>query len=82
MPPSQLQRETGSGSHRRSLRQQARCIHPHRHHVINEQAGVDLAAELGHTNTKITIQHYIRRNEMVNPATAELLDRVLAKEGS
>ena len=51
--------------------------------VVNEQAGVDLAAELlGHTNTKITIQHYIRRNEMVNPATAELLDRVLAKEGS
>ena len=49
--------------------------------VINEQAGVDLAAELlGHTNTKITIQHYIRRNEMVNPATAELLDRALAKD--
>lgn len=48
--------------------------------VIYEQAGVDLAAELlGHTNTKITIQHYIRRNKMVNPATAELLDRVLAK---
>ena len=51
--------------------------------VINEQAGVDLAAELlGHTNTRITIQHYIRRNEMVNPATAELLDRALAKAGS
>ncbi len=48
--------------------------------VVNEQAGVDLAAELlGHTNTKITIQHYIRRNEMVNHATVELLDRVLAK---
>jgi integrase len=33
--------------------------------VINEKAGVDLAAELlDHTNTKITIQHDIRRNEM------------------
>lgn len=40
--------------------------------AINEQAGVDLAAELlGHTDPKITIQHYIRRNEMVNPVTAE-----------
>ncbi|WP_166880636.1 site-specific integrase [Salinibacterium sp. ZJ450] len=49
--------------------------------VINELAGVDLAAELlGHTDPKITIQHYIRRNEMVSPITAELLDRVLAKE--
>ncbi|MFT4123222.1 MAG: tyrosine-type recombinase/integrase [Microbacteriaceae bacterium] len=48
--------------------------------VINEQSGVDLAAELlGHTDTKITIQHYIRRNEMVNPATAGLLDRALAR---
>lgn len=49
--------------------------------VVNEQAGVDLAAELlGHTDPKITIQHYIRRNEMVNPATAELLDRFLARD--
>lgn len=49
--------------------------------VVNEQAGVDLAAELlGHTDPKITIQHYIQRDEMVNPATAELLDRFLAKE--
>lgn len=48
--------------------------------VINAQAGVDLAAELlGHTDPKITIQHYIRRSEMVNPATAELLERALAK---
>ena len=47
----------------------------------NEQAGVDLAAELlGHTDPKITIQHYIRRNEMVNPVTAEMLDRVFGKE--
>lgn len=49
--------------------------------VINEQAGVDLAAELlGHTDSKITIQYYIRRNEMVSPITAELLDRALAKD--
>src|SRR6478609_5932447 len=48
--------------------------------AISEGAGVDLAAELlGHTDPKITIQHYIRRSEMVNPATADLLDRVFAK---
>lgn len=50
--------------------------------AINDAASVDLAAELlGHTDTKITIQHYIRRNEMVNPATAEMLDRAFATEG-
>jgi len=49
--------------------------------AVNEQAGVELAAELlGHTDPRITIQHYIRRNEMVNPATAELLDRFFAKD--
>jgi len=49
--------------------------------AINEQAGVELAAELlGHTDPKITIQHYIRRNEMVNPVTAELLERAFTKE--
>ena len=49
--------------------------------AINEQAGVELAAELlGHTDPKITIQHYIRRNEMVNPATAEMLERAFAKD--
>lgn len=48
--------------------------------VINQQAGVELAAELlGHTDPKITIQHYIRRNEMVSPLTAELLDRALPR---
>ena len=48
--------------------------------AINEQAGVDLAAELlGHTDPRITIQHYMRRNEMVNPVTAEMLDRVFKK---
>lgn len=49
--------------------------------AINEQAGVELAAELlGHTDPKITIQHYIRRNEMVNPATAAMLERAFAKD--
>lgn len=49
--------------------------------AINEQAGVELAAELlGHTDPRITIQHYIRRNEMVNPSTAEMLDRAFAKD--
>ena len=48
--------------------------------AVHELAGVDLAAELlGHTDPKITIQHYIRRNEMVNPATAALLERAFAK---
>lgn len=48
--------------------------------AISEQAGVDLAAELlGHTDPRITIQHYIRRNEIVNPVTAEMLDHVFKK---
>lgn len=43
--------------------------------MINEQASVNLAAELlGHTDPKVTIEHYIRRDEHVNPLTAELLD--------
>jgi integrase len=49
--------------------------------AINEQAGVELAAELlGHTDPKITIQYYIRRSEMVNPVTAELLERAFSKD--
>ncbi|MCB0909150.1 MAG: site-specific integrase [Nocardioidaceae bacterium] len=48
--------------------------------VINEQASVNLAAELlGHTDPKVTIEHYIRRNEHVNPLTAELLDSAFAQ---
>ncbi|MDQ4500740.1 tyrosine-type recombinase/integrase [Sinomonas sp. ASV322] len=51
--------------------------------AINEHAGVELAAELlGHTDPKITIQHYIRRNEMVNPATAAILDAAFARQGA
>lgn len=48
--------------------------------VINEQASVNLAAELlGHTDPKVTIEHYIRRNEHVNPLTAELLDQAFQR---
>lgn len=48
--------------------------------AVNEAAGVNLAAELlGHSDTKITIDHYIRRNEMVNPATADLLDEAFRR---
>ncbi|MDQ3423719.1 MAG: site-specific integrase [Actinomycetota bacterium] len=55
-------------------------VHPHMFRrtvatVINDQASLNLAAELlGHTDPKVTIEHYIRRNEHVNPLTAELLD--------
>jgi integrase len=59
-------------------------VHPHMFRrtvatVINEQASVNLAAELlGHTGPKVTVEHYIRRNEHVNPPTAELLDAAFA----
>ena len=49
--------------------------------VINEQASLNLASELlGHTDPKVTIEHYIRRNEQVNPLTAELLDQAFAQD--
>ncbi len=49
--------------------------------VINEKASLNLASELlGHTDPKVTIEHSIRRNEQVNPLTAELLDQVFARE--
>ena len=49
--------------------------------AVHDNANVELAAELlGHTDTKITVQHYIRRNEVVNPATAELLDKAFARD--
>lgn len=62
-------------------------VHPHMFRrtvatVINDQASVNLAAELlGHTDPKVTIEHCIRRNEHVNPLTAELLDAAFAAEG-
>jgi integrase len=49
--------------------------------AVNTNASIELAAELlGHTDTKITVQHYIQRSELVNPATAALLDRAFAKD--
>lgn len=49
--------------------------------AINVQAGVELAAELlGNMDPRITIQHHIRRGEMVNTATAEMLERAFAKD--
>jgi integrase len=48
--------------------------------VVNEQASLNLASELlGHTDPKVTIEHYIRRNEHVNPLTTELLDAAFAR---
>ena len=48
--------------------------------AINDEASTELAAELlGHTDPRITIQHYIRRNEMVDPATAQILERAFTK---
>ncbi len=43
--------------------------------VINKAGGIDLAAELlGHTDSRITAQHYIVRDDLVNPATALMLE--------
>ncbi|MBC9943150.1 tyrosine-type recombinase/integrase [Leucobacter sp. cx-328] len=48
--------------------------------AVSEAADVELAAELlGHTDPRITIQHYIRRNQMVNAKTAEILESAFAK---
>ncbi|GMA37548.1 tyrosine-type recombinase/integrase [Demequina litorisediminis] len=49
--------------------------------AINDEGGVEPAAELlGHTDRRITIHHYIQAPEMVNPATAAMLDQVFAKD--
>ena len=49
--------------------------------AVYDCADVELAAELlGHTDSKVTIQHYIRRSEMVNPVTADLLERTFAPD--
>ena len=61
-------------------------VHPHMFRrtvatVFNDQASVNLAAELlGHTDPRLTIEHYIRRNEHVNPLTAGLLDFAFAPD--
>jgi integrase len=49
--------------------------------AIHEAADIELAAALlGHTDSKITIQHYIRPNEMVNHATADLLEQAFGTQ--
>jgi integrase len=49
--------------------------------AIYDNSDVELAAELlGHANTKITVEHYIRRRQMVNPITATLLQQSLAPD--
>ncbi|WP_120337476.1 tyrosine-type recombinase/integrase [Cryobacterium soli] len=48
--------------------------------AVNNNASIELAAELlGHTDTRVTVMHYVQRSELVNPATAALLDRAFAK---
>lgn len=50
--------------------------------VINDAQGALLASELlGHTDPRITMQHYIQRNEIVDPATAEHLEQAFGKAG-
>jgi integrase len=44
--------------------------------AVSETANVELAAELlGHVDSRITVQHYIRRSEMVSSDTASILQR-------
>lgn len=48
--------------------------------AINEIGGLQLASELlGHSDPSITREHYIRRNETVNPITAEFLESAFGK---
>jgi len=44
--------------------------------TIHEVGGLLLAAELlGHSDPRITVQHYIQRDEAVDPITAQILDK-------
>lgn len=50
--------------------------------VVNDAQDALLASEvLGHTDPRITMQHYIQRSEIVNPVTAEHLERAFGKAG-
>lgn len=50
--------------------------------VVNDAQGALLASELlGHTNPRVTMQHYIQRSEIVNPVTAEHLERAFGRAG-
>ena len=51
--------------------------------TIDRADGIDLAAELlGHTSTEITRVHYIEPNDIVNPKTADILERMLAPDAT
>ena len=48
--------------------------------AINKIGGLQLASELlGHSDPSFTREHYIRRNETVNPITAEFLEQAFGK---
>ena len=48
--------------------------------AINEIGGLQLASELlGHSDPSITREHYIRRNETVNPVTAKFLEQAFGR---
>lgn len=50
--------------------------------AIHDIGGLLLAAELlGHTDPRITVQHYIQRNDVVDPVTAQLLDQRFGRAG-
>lgn len=49
--------------------------------AVHDNASVELTAELlGHTDTRVTVMHYIQRRELVNPETAALLDRAFKRD--
>lgn len=49
--------------------------------VVNDAQGRLLVSELlGHTDPRITVQHYMR-NETVNPVTVEHLERAIGRAG-
>lgn len=50
--------------------------------VVNDAQDALLASELlRHTDPRITMQHYIQRSEIMNPVTAEHLERAFGKAG-
>ena len=67
-------------SHRVPLRRHAAHVPSNGRHRGERAASLNVASELlGHTDPEVTIEHYIRRNEHVNPLTAELLDAAFAR---
>ena len=49
--------------------------------AVKDAANVELAAELlGHADPKITIEHYVRRSETVDPLTATVLEEQFTPE--